>query len=184
MSNDVVDLDELMDEKFLESLDDNAECEILEKPSWVIDDDSHTTYKSWQAILTLKEEKESRIKSYGKVANAKTSSSLFKISKSDVSKIVHVSAQSIFRTSKFSPLVLCFFDNINDTLLDVYKKEQIKQGKRQKNSGIRVNKKEVIVKCHQDIKKELNQLKAKTTKEVLDLTINKMPLDFRLKLGL
>ncbi|MDN3414538.1 MULTISPECIES: hypothetical protein [unclassified Pseudoalteromonas] len=185
MANDHIDLDELIGEKFLETLDDKyIQSHTPERPSWVIDDENHTTYKSWQIILVIKEEKEENIKKFGKVANNKTQRSLYKILKSEVAEKMEISSQSIFRTSKFSPSILKFFDEINIALLELYEKEQIKQRNRQKNTGIRSRKKQAIVRSHQDIENELNQLKARTTKEVLDLAIDKMPLDYRLKLGL
>ena len=178
MINTDIDLDESVSEEFLSGLDDaSSVTEIIVRPNWVVDDESHTTYRSWKSILALKEEKEKNIKNYGKVANAKTS-------KSQVAKKVEISPQSIFRTSKFSPLILDFFDAINSSLLDLHEKEQTKQRRRQVKTGIRTKKKDVIVKSHQDIEQELNQLKAKMTKDVLDLAIDKMPLDLKLKLGL
>lgn len=185
MSNDIIDLDELMGDEFLDSLDENsAESETPERPSWVVDEESNTTYKSWQAIMALKEEKEKSIKKFGKIANKKTPKSVYEMSKSEVAKKVKISPQSIFRASKFSPLILSFFDEANAALLAFHEKEQIKQRRRQLSTGIRAKKKDMIVKSHQDIEKELNQLKAKTTKEILDLAIDKMPLDLKLKLGL
>lgn len=184
MSNDAIDLDELMGAEFLEGLDNNVESNTPERPNWVVNDENHTTYKSWQAIMALKEEKEKSINTFGKVTNKKTPKSLYEISKSEVANKVGISPQSIFRTSKFSPLILSFFDETNTALLALHEKEQTKQRHRQLRSGIRAKKKDVIVKSHQDIGKELNQLKAKTTKEVLGLAIDKMPLDLKLKLGL
>jgi ABC-type sugar transport system ATPase subunit len=184
MVDDEIDLDELMSDKFLDSLnDEGAKNYVEERPDWVNDDENHTTYKSWQAILAFKEKKEISIKNYGKIADKKTSKYLYEISKSEVSKVVGVSPQSIFRASKFSQSVLDYFDSINAALLKKHEKEQVKQKKRQINTGIRSKKKIIIVKSHQEIEKELNQLKAKTTKEVLDLAINQMPLDLKLKLG-
>lgn len=184
MADKDIYLDELMSDKFLDSLnDEGAKNNVEERPDWVNDDESHTTYKSWQAILALKNEKEKNIKHYGKVADKKTSKYLYEISKSEISKEVGVSPQSIFRTSKFSQSVLDYFDSINTVLLKIHEKEQVKQKKRQINTGIRSKKKIIIVKSHQEIEKELNQLKAKTTKQVLDLAINQMPLDLKLKLG-
>jgi ABC-type sugar transport system ATPase subunit len=185
MANSDVDLDELMGNEFLDSLDDeSAEIDVPERQTWVVDDENHTTYKSWQAILALKVKKENLITNYGKVANKKTPKSLYEISKSEVSERVKISAQGIFRSSTFSPSILGFFDGTNDDLRKFHENEQLKQKKRQINMGIRSKKKEVIAKSHQCIEKELNQLKAKTTKEVLDLAINKIPLDYKLKLGL
>ncbi|MEZ8916843.1 hypothetical protein AB4359_13530 [Vibrio splendidus] len=179
------DLDELMSEEFLNDLDNvSARTEVLIKPDWVVGNESHTSYRSWEMILELKKEKEKNIKNYGKIANEKTPKSLYQITKSEVAKSLGVSAQSIFRMSKFSPMILGFFDETNSDLLKSYGKEQLKQRRRQMNTGIRAKKKDLIVKIHQDIDKELSELKAKTTKDVLDLAVDKIPLDLKVKLGL
>ena len=78
--DDEIDLDELMSDKFLDSLnDEGAKNNVEERPDWVNDDESHTTYKSWHAILALKNEKEKNIKHYGKVADKKTPKYLYEI---------------------------------------------------------------------------------------------------------
>jgi len=184
MADDNLNIEAMMSDDFLESLSEsNSDQVVTVVPEWVVDDIDHTTYKVWQAILQLQNKKELQIKCYGKVCTSKTPKSLYEIKKSEVASAVGISAQSIFRASKFSPLVLEFFNYINDILLEFHEKEQVKQKKRKINTGIRSKKKIIIVKSHQEIEKELNQLKAKATKEVLDLAINQMPLDLKLKLG-
>lgn len=178
------DIDEMASAEFLNSLDDSSvEQEESDVPSWVVNDVEQTTYKAWIAILVLKTDKLTRIKVFGKVATEKTPKSLYQIAKSEVSKQVGVSAQSIFRASSFSPDILDFFDEINKELLEAHKKEQVRQ-KNRHETGLRANKKEAIVKSHQSIESELASLKKKTTKDVLDLAVDNMALDIKLKLGL
>ena len=185
MTNKDVDLNELVSDEFLDTLDNIApEVSRPVYPDWVIDNESDTTYKVYYAIVQLKEEKTKGIKNYGKVASNKTAKSLFEIKKSDVSRLVGVSAQSIFRGSKFSDLARNFFDDINEDLFIYYEKEQKKQINRHKATGLRLHKKEQIVRSHQSMEQELKSIKAKTTKQVLDLVVEQLPLDLRLKLGL
>jgi hypothetical protein len=185
MADDYIDIDTMIEDEFLESLDEPKVEEVIPvTPEWVVDNNSHTTYKAWQAILKLKSRKQLGIKSYGKVCTSKTAKSLYEIKKSEIASEVGISAQSIFRTSSFSPFILSFFNEVNAALLIFHEREQQKQKKRQRISGIRSKNKETILKNHQGLEKELTLLKARTTKETLDLVINKMPLDFKLKLGL
>lgn len=182
MHNDV-DLDELMSDEFMDSLDDAfTEPAQNEQPAWVMDDPAHTTHKAYHAILDLKKEAEEAISSFGEVATNKTKK-FYQIKKSNVARVVGRSAQSIFNASSFSKDIEAFFDDVNQELLEMHELEQKKQLKRKK-TGIRVNKKEVIVQSHQSLEKKYNELKARSVKETLDLAVAKMPLDLKAKMGL
>ncbi|MFL7034101.1 hypothetical protein BCS71_12385 [Vibrio lentus] len=177
------DLDELMSNEFLDSLDDALDkSEQNEQPSWVVNEPKHTTHKAYHAILDLKKEAEEAISSFGEVATNKTKK-FYQIKKSNVAKVVGRSAQSIFNASSFSKDIEAFFDDVNQELLEVHDLEQKRQLKRKK-TGIRVNKKEVIVQSHQSLEKKYNELKARSVKETLDLAVAKMPLDLKAKMGL
>lgn len=176
------DLDELFTDDFLDSLDDDSTVEQSVSASWVVDDKDHTTYKAYHAILELKAQAETAIKNFGEVETKKTPK-FYQLKKSNIARKVGVSAQSIFNTSSFSPDIRDFFDNINDELLSLHQAEQKKQQQR-KNTGLRRKKKEAVVVSHQSLEKKYNALKALTTKEVLNLSIEKMPIDLKAKLGL
>ncbi|EGQ8953012.1 hypothetical protein V6957_002542 [Vibrio parahaemolyticus] len=177
-----INFDDLMDDDFLKNLDPVNDELDQTKPSWVGDDKSATTYRVWQAICELQKEKETKIKKYNKVTT-KTPKSLYQIAKSEVSRQVGLTAQSIFRSSSFSSSLLDYFDHINSELLDCYERQQRKLQKR-KNTGIRTKKKEQLVKSYQELEKENIQLKRKIVKDVLDLASERMPFDLRMKLGL
>ncbi|PMH36913.1 hypothetical protein BCU69_03995 [Vibrio cyclitrophicus] len=182
MHNDF-ELDELMSDEFLDSLDDALDkSEQNEQPSWVVNEPEHTTRKAYYAILDLKKEAEEAISSFGEVATNKTKK-FYQIKKSNVAKVVGRSAQSIFNASSFSKDIEAFFDDVNQELLEMHELEQKKQLNRKK-TGIRVKKKEVIVKSHQSLEKKYNELKARSVKETLDLAVAKMPLDLKAKMGL
>ncbi|HIF9258719.1 TPA: hypothetical protein ACX6RA_001775 [Photobacterium damselae] len=174
------ELDEMMSDEFLDSLDD-SQSPSTEKPSWVVDEPEHTTYKAYHAILGLEAEAQEAIKSFGKVATTKTKK-FYQIKKSNVAKIVGRSAQSIFNTSSFSEEVGRYFDEVNKALLELHEIEQKKQVQKKK-TGIRVKKKEVIVLSYQELEKKYNNVVSRSTKETLDLAIKNMPIDLKVKLG-
>ncbi|EAR56576.1 hypothetical protein SKA34_01677 [Photobacterium sp. SKA34] len=174
------ELDEMMSDEFLDSLDD-SQSPSTEKPSWVVDEPEHTTYKAYHAILDLEAAVQEAIKSFGKVATAKTKK-FYQIKKSNVARIVGLSAQSIFNTSSFSKEIERYFDEVNKALLDLHEIEQKKQVQRKK-TGIRVKKKEVIISSHQELEKKYNNVVSRSTKETLDLAIKNMPIDLKVKLG-
>ncbi|EHR1107753.1 hypothetical protein KS880_002294 [Vibrio parahaemolyticus] len=182
MPNDF-ELDELMSDEFLESLDETSDKSAQnEQPAWVVDDPAHTTHKAYHAILDLKKEAEDAISSFGEVATNKTKK-FYQIKKSNVAKVVGRSAQSIFNASSFSKDIEAFFDDVNQELLEMHELEQEKQLNRKK-TGIRVKKKEVIVQSHQYLEKKYNELKRRSTKETLDLAAASLPIDLKRKLGL
>lgn len=176
------ELDELFTDGFLDSLDDDSTEEQIIQPSWVADEKEHTTYRAYYAILELKAQAEKAIKIFGEVETKKTPK-FYKLKKSDIAKKVGVSAQSIFNTSSFSSHIRAFFNDVNDELLIKHQAEQKKQIRRKK-TGLRIKKKEQIVVSHQGIEKRYNDLKALKTEEVLNLSIEKMPIDLKAKLGL
>lgn len=181
---DDFDVDELMSDEFLDSLDDSSDISTKkdEIPSWVMSEPEHTTYKAYYAILCLKEDAQEAIANFGEVATSKTKK-FYQIKKSSVAKVVGKSAQSIFNASSFSKDIERFFDVVNKELLEIHELKQKRQLKRKK-TGLRVKKKEVIVHSHRCLEKKYNDLKARSTKEVLDLAVEKMPIDLKAKMGL
>ncbi|WP_105903201.1 hypothetical protein [Vibrio gangliei] len=175
------ELDELFTGDFLDSLDGDSTVDQSTTPSWVVDDKEHTTYRAYHAILELKVQAEAAIKDFGEVETKKTPK-FYQLKKSNVKKKVGVSAQSIFNTSSFSSHIRAFFDEVNDELLTLHQVEQKKQLQRKK-TGLRRKKKEAVVVSHQSLEKKYNTLKLLTTKEVLDLSIERMPIDLKANLG-
>ncbi|WP_394240459.1 hypothetical protein [Vibrio astriarenae] len=178
-------LDELFTDDFLDSLDDDSTVEESNPlPAWVVDDKEHTTYRVYHAILELKAQAETAIDNFGEVETKKTPK-FYKLKKASVARTVGLSAQSIFNTSSFSPSILNFFNGVNDALLERHQNEQKKQLKRKrKKTGLRAKTKEEIVGSHQCLETKYNDLKAIQTEEVLNLAIERMPIDLRAKLGL
>lgn len=176
------DLDDLISDDFLDALGDDTTVEQSAPASWVVHNKDHTTYKTYHAILELKVQAEKAIDNFGEVETNKTPK-FYQLKKSQVARKVGISAQSIFNTSSFSPHIRVFFDDINDELLKRHQTQQKKQLKR-KNTGIRRKKKEELVVSHQSIEKRYNDLKALKTAEVLNLSIEMMPIDLKAKLGL
>lgn len=177
-------LDDLFSDDFLDSLDDDSIVEqSTSLPPWVVDDKKHTTNRAYHAILELKVQAETAIDNFGEVETKKTPK-FYQLKKVCVAKAVGLSAQSIFNTSSFSPNILIFFNEINNALLERHQIEQKKQLNRKKRTGLRTKKKEQIVESHQGLEKKYNDLKAMKTEEVLKLSIERMPIDLRAKLGL
>ncbi|MFS1435819.1 hypothetical protein [Vibrio lentus] len=175
------DLDELFTDDFLDSLDDDSTVEQSVSASWVVDDKDHTTYKAYHAILELKAQAEKAIENFGEVETTKTPK-FYQLKKSHVAKAVGVSAQ-VFLTHPLSALIFV----LSLMILTMSFLSGIKPNRRNKSNGkIRdlEGKKKGGVVTHQSLEKKYNALKALTTKEVLNLSIEKMPIDLKAKLGL
>lgn len=179
------DLDELMSDEFLNSLEDteySKEPEKVASPIWLSDDKAHTTRKTWAAIWALKAEKEVSIKSLGKVADNKTAKSIYKIKKSEVSKVVGISAQGIFNTSSFSGHLRKLYNDVNSELLETHKAEQKKQQSRIKKKGVRSKKKGELVEEVQELRDRVRELECFNVRETLDLLLSQFPLDLQRQL--
>lgn len=178
-----VKLDDMLKNSFLDDLDESMENYDVRpsKPSWVSDDENKTTHKAWTVINTLKLSKQESI-ILNKKLSLKTAKSVYQIAKSEVSREVGITAQSIFRTSSFSCSILQYFDEVNAELHALFKKMLSTHNSR-KSMGVRNKKKEEVIKNYQTIVEELDLLKKKTVKDVLDLAVNKIPIDLRTKIG-
>jgi len=181
------DLDALMTDEFLDGLGDSEDTKETDssdvtRPEWVNENIEHTTFKAWDVILKLKAQKELSIKSFGKVADNKTSKGIYQIKKSEVAGIIGIHSQGIFHASKFSDDVRTFFDEVNAELLELHEKEQKKQQSRSKNSGVRVKRKAELVDDVQSLRETVKDLEARTVKDTLDLLLKEMPIDLRRKL--
>lgn len=179
------DLDALMSDDFLDSLDiknnDEKHFQEVDRPVWV-KSESHTTYRIWKAILQVKVTKESQIANFGKVANEKTPTSLYRMKKSEVALAVGVSAQSIFRSSTFSKDVLRFFDVVNKELLERHLREQKKQKSRLIATGVSAKRKDDLVFEVQDLRNKVRELECRQAKDTIDIVLSKMPIDLRRRL--
>lgn len=179
------ELDALISDDFLNSLDGTSKDDTLlqqvEQPDWV-KGEGHTTYRAWKAILKLKATKKVQITSFGKVADGKTPKSLYRMKKSEVARMVGVSAQSIFRSSTFSKDVLQLFNRANKELLECYKREQKKQQSRLTATGVRTKRKHDLVFEVQHLRDRVRELECRQVKDTLDLVLSQMPIDLRRKL--
>lgn len=174
-------LDEF-DDDFFDDVDEPQEIETEIKPDWVGEDENRTTYKIWKAITQLKSDKEIAIQEYGQIANSKTPKSLYKIKKSEVSAIVGIKAQPLFTGYNFSNIVIKFFDQTNKELQSIFDREQSKQKARHKPKGLAQKKKSELVDLVQQNSKTDHDRLCKTTQEVLDLALSRMPIDLRQRL--
>lgn len=179
------ELDNLMSDTFLKSLDSEEASETnldIEKPIWVKEDQTHTTYRAWSAILKLIGDKRYNIIALGKVTDDKTPKSIYQIKKSEVSRIVGISAQSIFCASSFSSDILKFFNEANFALLQLLSLEQKKQAARYKKTGISRKRKVELVDDVQSLRERVRELECKNVKETLDILISQLPFDLQAKL--
>lgn len=179
------ELDNLLSDTFLKGLDSEEITETnldRKKPDWVKGDQTHTTYRAWSAILKLKDDKRYSIKALGKVADDKTPKSIYQIKKSEVSRIVGISAQSIFCASSFSSDILNFFNEANSELLQLLSIEQKKQAARHKKTGIRRKRKVELVDDVQILRERVKELECRNVKETLELLLNQLPFDLQQRL--
>lgn len=181
------ELDKLMEDEFLDSLDDSDATTKVEvtliKPYWLPNDEQHLVYRGWEAILALRAEKEKSIKAYKKIANKKTPKGLYAMKKTDIGRAVGEDQHYIFYGKGESYQGICqFFDEQNDELLEVFESAQKALTGSQKSTGIRVQKKEQIVSEYQRLREDNELLRRQNAKDMLDLSIGRLPLDLQVLL--
>lgn len=183
------DLDNLLSDDFLDSLDDeqsqepkDAITDVLSIPDWVPNDENDTTYKAWKAICDLRDEKSAAIKDYKKVKDKTTRKSLYEINRSEVARVVDKAANNIFYgTGKSKDHLKRFLNTQNKDLFDLFEKEQEALGKEQsqKSTGIRTKKKEEVVKLYQELEERYKRLQRTAAMAMLDESVSRLPLDLQ-----
>lgn len=179
------DLDELLSDDFLESLEDEPKRHSIEKrsmPDWVPNDQNDTTYKSWRAISDLKAEKSAAIAGYKKVKDHTTKKRLYEINRSEVARAVGKAANNIFYgTGKSKDDLKNFLDSQNRDLLELFeqKQESLREAQQQKSTGIRARKKEEVIKMYQELEERYKILQRATAMATLDESISRLPLDLQ-----
>lgn len=178
------ELDELLSDEFLSSLDEHAPAEESDGlvPDWVPPNENDTFHKSYKAILQLRSDKERDIKNYKKIANNLTPKGLYTIHKTDVGRAVDRSQQNIFSNKKNKDLcreISDFLEGINEKLCTLFEKEQALLNTKQKPSGVRVMHKEDLVKEYQQLRDKYEALKCWNIQAVADEVISRLPLDLQ-----
>ncbi len=177
------ELDELLSDEFLSSLDQHVPSEVSDEllPDWVPMNENDTFHKSYKAILQLRSDKERDIKNYKQIANNQTPKGLYTIHKTDVGRAVDRSQQNIFSNKKNS---LCahitdFLQDVNKELFSLFEKEQALLNTKQKPTGVRVMHKEDLVKEYQQLREKYEALKCWNIQAVADEVISRLPLDLQ-----
>jgi hypothetical protein len=180
------ELAELMEDDFLDSLDDgDAQAKVEEpvKPDGLPSNKEHLVYRGWKAILALRAEKEKAIKAYKKIADKKTPKGLYEMKKTEVGRAVGKDQRYIFYGNGEAYEGICkFFDKQNEELLEIFEKAQKALTRTQKVTGIRVQKKEQIVSGYQRLRDENEFLRRQNAKDMLDLSIRRLPLELQVLL--
>lgn len=179
------ELDDLLSDDFLGALEtgDSSVKQDAAIPEWVPESHGNNGFKAWQAIRGIRSEKENAIKSYGKIADRKTPKGLYKIKKSEVARVIGKDAQNLFAgKAAFCEPLSNFLDDQNEELFALFEKEQALLTAKQKQTGVRVKKKDQVVYEYQQMRDELNTLKCQRAKDVLDMAVSRLPLDLQEKL--
>lgn len=140
---------------------------------------SNSSFAAYDAIRYFKHNKLVFIRANcSKTAYVKKSNYL--ISKTEVARRVGVTPQSMFNTTTYSKDLTAFFVAINDDLQSkamarIYKKDAGSHASKRKSELLSI----VQLKSS-----ELNRVKQQTVCELMQLTLDKLPLDVRRRLQL
>ena len=148
----------------------------VNRPSWVSDKNSSS--KAYDAIQKLFEIKKRYIRHHGnKVDYLKKS--LYQISKTEVAEQAGVRMQAIFHSVNYAAPLKKELDDKNKNLVAA------KDAKLERRySGNRAKKKEVIIEELKSAKARDKAISMATVDEVLELTLERVPLDVKRKLKL
>jgi len=162
-------------DEFLDN-DDLPEKEHEFVPSWV--SEKNSSLKAYEAINILQAQKKQYIRRHSLKSQFIKKSS-YKVSKAEVARMVMAKPQPLFNSVTYSDALSRYLDNVNHEL------EEAKLRRIAKNKGgLRVRKKEELVKELQAANKEKKDLLLETVDAVYERTLMKLPLDVKRKLKL
>jgi len=149
-------------------------------PDWV--SPSNSTLIIFKAINKLKESKlqfisiHTRAKDYKKKSN-------YQIQVSEVSRKTQMANTTITHTSKYSPDVRRYLDDINDLLI-AEKNRKLDRIKKTRQAGTQQKRKDEIKKELQKTRKELCEAKERNATEQAQHVLSTLPLPIKRQLGL
>lgn len=164
-------LDEFLD---ADALEESTAKPI--RPNWV--SDSNSSGAAYEAIQSLYQQKLRYIRQHGKKTDF-IKKSTFEISKSEVARVVGVKMQAIFHSVNYASALQKELVEKNDKLL------KIKDAKlASRYSGEKGKTKDELIQKVRELKARDKLLSKTTTDEVLELTLQRLPLDVKRNLKL
>jgi len=176
----MVDID-----SFYQDLDEQNKLRIASKvPKWV--SKNNRSWLAYNCICKLKEVKLKFIKK-SKLTKAFSQKKKFLITKVEVARAMdlmlsgysNISSQTLFSKNDFSIKLTAFFDEQNKELSKMAE-IKIKNAK----TSLRSRSKSELVSVAQENRVSLTKIKQNTALELLELTINRLPLDVKRKLDI
>ncbi len=163
--------DEFLDEDALEA---PTEQPVL--PNWV--SDANSSGAAYEAIQNLYQQKLRYIRQHSKKTDF-IKKSTYEISKSEVARIAGVKMQAIFHSVNYASALQKELAEKNDMLL---KSKESKLASRY--SGEKGKTKDELIRKVRELKVRDKLISKTTTDEVLELTLQRLPLDVKHKLKL
>lgn len=156
---------------------DEAEEELM--PTWV--SDKNASMKAFLAVKELFQIKSKYIETSRTKANF-TRVSDWQISVSEVAKYISVSRVTIGSTANYARDLKKHIAEVNQQLSS--QKSQVeKKIKKAQQNGRKARRKSEILKLNQQLRQELEELEKRQTVELLERTVEKLPLPVRQALG-
>jgi len=163
--------DEFIDKDELEPSSEQAS-----RPAWVTNKNSSAA--AYEAIQSLYNEKLRYIRNHSKKVDFNKKGN-FEISKSEVAKVVGVKMQAIFHSVNYAEFLKKELNEANEKL---HKAKDAKLAKRY--SGNNAKTKDELIKSVRELKARDEQISSTTTDQVLERTLDRLPLDVKRKLKL
>lgn len=163
-------------DEFLDKDELKASTATPIRPNWV--SDSNSSGAAYEAIQCLYQQKLSYIRQHSKKTDFKNKST-FEISKSEVARVLGVKMQSIFHSVNYADKLKDELDGKNDKLL---KSKENKLASRY--AGEKGKTKNELIQKVRELKARDKLISKTTTDEVLELTLQRLPLDVKRHLKL
>lgn len=151
-----------------------------EAPDWV--SENNYSYAAWKYTEQLKVIKADYIKKHHRTTDFLVKGN-YQIRGADVASHLKINRSSLMNTSSFSKNFRKYLDDVNLELLG-QKEHRIQQARNHPSRGSIESSKNQLVEANLKLKKRVEELESKNTKELVQRTFDQLPLPVKRKLGI
>lgn len=150
-------------------------------PRWASTKDS-TFNKAWKYVEEAKEVKALYIKKHFTVTDFSRKNN-YLITGAEISKALSINRTSLMNTSKASPKFREYLEKINANLCEA-KDNKLEEIRSDTSRGPERSSKAELVKANKELRKEVAELKAQKTAELVSQAFDELPLPVKRTLGI
>ena len=152
-----------------------------ERPDWV--SEKNASLKAWEYVEELRKQKAVYIKRHHKVTDYLTKKT-YQIKGSEVADALGISRATLNNTSKYSPHFRKYLEGVNGELASAKEAKLQKTRQEGASRGSIRSSKDHLVSANAELRRQVAELEAQKTEELVRYAFDQLPLPIKKKLGI